>query len=533
MPDFSRLLPIYRQVWRMSLPVILTNLLVTLVNIVDVFMVGRLGPLEIAAVGMSNTIQMLIMVITFSITAGSMTLAAQAKGARDFQRLSDVTRQSLSLTVILAVMLTIFGLLISAPLLHFLSSAGDTVAVEMGLSYLRILFWGTLFLVGNLMISSLMQGAGDTVTPLYLSGGMNLLNILFNYLLIFGPGPFPALGVAGAALGTVLSRMLGVIAGILMFYSGKNVIKLLPGNYWPHWPMFRDILSIGIPSGLQGLVRNTTQILVVRIITSTAAGTFGAAALSIGLQIESLAFMPGLAISTAATSLVGQALGAWQVRDARAKGDAAWVLGVIVMSVIGVPLFIWAPQMVGFFDPSLHPTVLEAGTSYLRIMAITLPVLAVLMVINGALRGAGDSTHGLIANILGRWFTVLPIAYVLAITLEWGVVGVWWAISIGTLVSAVYVYWRWQGTGWPSVALYKSAVYRQHLKDLSKESREDFLQTIRTPLMALPETTEHVSQESVRYRLPDGDVVINFSPDGYVIAEGKIYFEQTRQSTQG
>jgi O-antigen/teichoic acid export membrane protein len=189
--------------------------------------------------------------------------------------------------------------------------------------------------------------------------------------------------------------------------------------------------------------------------------------------------------------------------------------------------------MVGFFDPSLHPTVLEAGTSYLRIMAITLPVLAVLMVINGALRGAGDSTHGLIANILGRWFTVLPIAYVLAITLEWGVVGVWWAISIGTLVSAVYVYWRWQGTGWPSVALYKSAVYRQHLKDLSKESREDFLQTIRTPLMALPETTEHVSQESVRYRLPDGDVVINFSPDGYVIAEGKIYFEQTRQSTQG
>ena len=309
MPDLKRLLPIYRTVWRISLPVILTNLLTTLVNIVDVFMVGRLGPLEIAAVGMSNTIGMLIMVITFSITAGSMTLAAQAKGARDPHKLSEVTRQSLSLMLILSLFLTVLGLLITDPLLRYLNSGGDAAAVVMGSSYLKLLFWGTLFLVGNLTVSSLMQGAGDTITPLYLVGAMNLFNILFNYLFIFGPGPFPAMGVPGAALGTVLARMLGMVGGIIILYSGKNVIKILPGSYRPQWMMFRDILSIGIPSGLQGLVRNTTQILVIRTVTSTAAGTFGVAAMSIGLQIESLAFMPGLALNTAATSLVGQASG--------------------------------------------------------------------------------------------------------------------------------------------------------------------------------------------------------------------------------
>ena len=129
------------------------------------------------------------------------------------------------------------------------------------------------------------------------------------------------------------------------------------------------------------------------------------------------------------------------------------VLGILVMSVIGIPLFIFAPQLVGLFDPSAHPTVIGAGTSYLRIMAITLPILAVAMVVNGSLRGAGDSRPGLMANIWGRWLTVVPLAYFLAIYLGWGVVGVWWAISIGTAVSAVYVLLRWQGKEWPKIAL--------------------------------------------------------------------------------
>jgi putative MATE family efflux protein len=528
MPDLSRLLPIYRAVWKMSLPVILTNLLATLVNIVDVFMVGRLGPLEIAAVGMGNTVQMLILVITFSVTAGSMTLAAQAKGARDPHKLSEVTRQSLSLMLFLSFVLTVFGLLISEPLLRYLNSDGDPAAVTMGLGYLIIIFWGTLFLVGNLTVSSLMQGAGDTVTPLYLGVAMNLLNILFNYFFIFGPGPFPVLGVPGAALGTVLSRALGLVGGIVILYSGKNVIEILPGSYRPQWTMFKDILAIGIPSGLQGLVRNTTQILVVRIITSTSAGTFGVAALSIGLQIESLAFMPGLAINTAATSLVGQALGAWQVEDARAKGNAAMVLGIVIMTLVGIPLFIFAPQLIGFFDPSSQPIVLETGTSYLRIMALTLPVLAVAMVVNGSLRGAGDSRPGLVGNILGRWLTVVPLAYVFAITLNWGVVGVWWAISIGTAVSAVYVWLRWQGNVWPQVALSNSDIYRQHLKTLPEETRAHFLTTVRTPLMALPKTTEYVTENGVQYRLQEGDVTIHFLEATYEVVAGLEYLSPNR-----
>lgn len=188
---FKRYLPTYREVWRLAFPVILTNLLMTLVNVVDVFMVGRLGPVEIAAVGMANTVRMLVMVGILSVTAGAMALAAQAKGARDPARLSFVTRQTLSLTVLLALVLSVIGYFASEPLLTFLNSDGNPEAVTLGTNYLELLFIGTVFLVGNFAVSSLMQGAGDTVTPLFLSGSINLLNILFNYLFIFGMWGLP------------------------------------------------------------------------------------------------------------------------------------------------------------------------------------------------------------------------------------------------------------------------------------------------------------------------------------------------------
>ena len=509
----------FGRVWRLAFPVILANLMQSLVNVVDVFMAGRLGPVEIAAVGMGNTVRLLVLVAVLSVTAGSMALAAQAKGARDPARLSFVAKQSLSLTVLLALVLGAVGWFAAEPLLGFLNSDGDPRAVALGTTYLQILFVGTVFLVGNFSINSLMQGAGDTVTPLYLSGGINVLNILFNYLFMFGPGPLPEFGVAGAALGTVCARAIGVGAGLMIFYSGKNVIRLLSGSYLPDWRMFGDILAIGVPSGLQGVVRNSAQLLVLRIVTSTAAGTYGAAALAIGLQIESLAFMPGLAISVAATSLVGQALGAWQVEEARAEGNVAVALGALVMSAIAVPLFIFAPALVRLFEPSAHPTVVGAGTSYIRINMLAQPILAFAMVLNGALRGAGDTRPGLVGTIIGRGIVVVPLAYLLALPLGFGVAGVWWALFAGTTVQAFYVLVRWRRGRWVGVALRKTPLYRLHLRGLPEEAQARFLETVRTPLMGQGDATEEVSPAGVVYTTPQAVVRVAFAGEAYTVSE--------------
>ncbi len=200
------------------------------------------------------------------------------KGARDPQRMSLVTRQAISSGLLIALVLTVLGLLLARPLLKLANSGGDPEAVDLGTVYLRILFLGTPFLTLNIICNRLMQGAGDTVTPLLLTGTLNLLNIGLNALFMFGFGPLPAYGVAGAAMGTVISRGIGVVAVLIIFYSGRNAVKILAGSYRPQWRMFGDILAIGVPSGIQGVFRNGSRLLVISIVTSTEIGTYGAAA---------------------------------------------------------------------------------------------------------------------------------------------------------------------------------------------------------------------------------------------------------------
>lgn len=519
MPTLTRHLPLLNEVWRLALPVILSNLLVSLVNIVDVFMAGRLGPLAIAAVGLASGVQTLVLVGVMSVTFGAMTLAAQAFGAHDGALLSHITRQSLSLTVLLSLVLGGVGWLAAEPLLYALGG-GEAVATqvtEMAVGYLRLLFAGTVFLGLNLTVNSLLQGVGDTLTPLYITAAANVFNIVFNYLFMFGPGPLPALGVAGAALGTLLARAIASGLGLIIFYRGRGRVQLLPGSYRPDWGMFRNILSVGVPSGVQGVVRSAAQLLLLGVISATAAGSYGVAAQAIGLQLESLAFMPGLAVSVAATSLVGQSLGAWQPDEARRRGDMAIILGVIVMSVIALPMLAFAPQLIRAFDPSAHPTVISAGTSYLRVNGLFLPLLAVAMVTNGTLRGAGDTRPGMIGTIVGRALIVVPLAQLLALRLGFGVVGVWWALSTGTVVQAAWVYLRWRGGRWVQVALHGSRLYREHLQGLSEPVLTRFLDEVRTPAMKLG-AAEHVTPEGVLYTLGSTELTVRFTQGSFQLS---------------
>lgn len=509
-----------QDVWKLALPVILTNLLQSLVDTVDVFMVGRLGPIAIAAVGLSSAIRMLVLVMLLSVAAGAMTMIAQAKGARDPERMSFVTRQAISSGVLISLVLTVIGLLLSRPLLTLVNgSGGEPEAVELGVAYLQIIFLGTPFLVLNIVFNRLMQGAGDTVTPLILTGALNVMNVIFNYIFMFGLGPVPAMGVSGAALGTVIARGIGVIVVFYLFYANKHTVKILPGSYWPNWQMFSDILTIGVPSGVQGLFRNGSRLLVLGIITSTEVGTYGAAALSIGFQVESLVFMPGLALNVAATTLVGQALGSWQTEEARLRGNMAIALGLAVMGVLALPIIIFAPAIIRLFDPSSHPVLLATGTTYFRINTVVLPLSALAMVANGALRGAGDSVPGLISTMVTRALISVSLAWVLAFPVGMGSMGVWIALAVGVVLEAIYMSWRWRGDTWLKVALSKTELYRTHLRHLSEEIQQRFLAEIRGPLMAEAGTREVVDAQGVIYAGADRKVRVSFVGGKWQVAE--------------
>jgi putative MATE family efflux protein len=434
--------------------------------------------------------------------------------------MSFVTRQAISSGLLISLVLTVAGYFLARPLLSLANSGGDPQAVVLGTHYLQLLFLGTPFLVLNIVFNRLMQGAGDTMTPLVLTGALNLLNVIFNYIFIFGAGPVPAMGVTGAALGTVISRGLGVVITFIIVYSGRSVLRLLPGTYWPDWQMFKDIFVIGVPSGIQGVFRNGSRLLVLGIITSTEVGTYGAAALAIGFQVESLVFMPGLALNVAATSLVGQALGKWQPAEARERGNIAIWIGLVVMIVLAIPIIILAPQIVRLFDPSAHPVVLATGVTYFHINTVVLPLAAIAMVANGALRGAGDSFPGMVSTMVTRGVIAVALAWVLAFPVGLGSVGVWIALAVGIVLDALYMWIRWQRDTWLTVALHQSEIYRRHLRHLSVEVQQEYLRDVRTPLMAVPSTLEVVQEAGVTYRQPDREVRFRFA-DGHFIEEAR------------
>lgn len=508
-----------RPVARLAFPVILTNLLQTLVNVVDVFMAGRLGPIPVAAVGFATSVALLVILAAQMVTVGGMALAAQARGANDPVELSEVARHTLLLALAAAVGVGLVGVVTSQPLLAFMNSSGDPLAVRLGVGYLRILFYGSAALFLNLALASLWQGAGDTVTPLVLGGTVSLLNVAFDYLFMFGPGPFPALGVPGAALGTVTAWIVGSLLGVVLLLRGRTVLRLQPGRWRLEPARFSAILTIGVPAGLQGLTYTLSRLLLLRVVTSSPAGTLGAAALAIGIQVESLAYMPGAAVSVAATSLVGQALGAWQTDLARRRAHASLAIGQLVMTSIGVVLFLGAPWWIALFEPSRDMVVVGAGISYLRINALALPVLAFYMVFSGALRGAGDTRPTLVATLVGRWLVTLPLAWLLALHSPLGVTGAWWAMAAGTLVQALWVTRRWSTGHWLVVALRRQRIFRVHLRHLADASRASFLDTLRTPLLALPGSRELVDEVGVAYLLADGQRVdVCFDPEPRVVA---------------
>ncbi len=514
MHENASLRSLVRPVARLALPVILTNLLQTLVNVVDVFMAGRLGAIPVAAVGLASSVALLMILAAQVVTAGGMALAAQARGAHDADELSAVVRHALVLALAASLAVSVLGLLVAHPLLAFMNSAGDPQAVRLGSGYLRILFLGTPALFLNLALASLWQGAGDTSTPLALGGTVSLLNVGFDYLFMFGPGPFPAMGVPGAAIGTVAAWSVGGAAGVTLLLLGRSVLRLRPieGRLDPR--RFTAILGIGAPAGLQGLTYTLSRLLLLRVVTSSPAGTLGAAALAIGIQIESLAYMPGVAISVAATSLVGQALGAWQAGLARRRGAAALVFGLVVMGSIGVVLFVGAPWWIALFEPARNAVVVGSGVAYLRINAAALPVLAVFMVLSGGLRGAGDTRPGLVGTFVGRWLVTLPAAWWLALHTPLGVTGAWLAMAAGTLVQALWVGQRWLSGRWLEVALRRQRIFQLHLRDLAPTTRVRFLDNVRGPLLALPGSRELVDEHGVAYLLADGRRVdVHFDPE--------------------
>jgi putative MATE family efflux protein len=430
----------------LSLPSVAESMLTTMIYMVDTILIGWLDdPAALAAVGLSSTLMWAADGLFGAISISASAIVARSWGGKDFAGARRIAGQSLILSVLVAMLL--MALLVPMARLFLQVMGGEPEVVRQGTEYVRIILASSVISYPLTIANSMMRATGDTRKPMYITGFMNVLNAIGAALLIFGPGPFPRLELRGAALATSLARAAGGAAALGLLFASKSSIglRLRHLGQWD-WHLIWRIVRIALPNVGETIVSRLGFMLYTRILASL--GTVALAAHQIALRIESLAFMPGWGLATAAAALVGQALGAQEVGVAEKGIRRTLVIGNGMMALVGATFVASASAIVRVFGVR-DAALLASAATLVRISALELFGLCSVMILAGCLRGAGDTRTPMIVTLAGTVLFRVPVTYLFALALGGGLSGVWLATAVdwsmrALIMCVLYMRGRWK-----------------------------------------------------------------------------------------
>jgi putative MATE family efflux protein len=432
-----------RSVNLLALPIIVENLFQTLLGVVDLVMVGKLGAAAIAGVGTSLQIMFLVIAALSSVTVGTTVLVARYTGAGQTQEAVRTAKQSLVLGVALAALITVLGHVGAHTAIAVLGATPEVV--RTGGDYLDVVAQMSIFLVVQLVCASALRGAGDTRTPMIVTGLVNLVNIAVAYTLIFGHFGFPALGVMGSAWGASVARAVGAVVLLGLLASGRRPVSLRSRGGWrPNADLMRRIVRIGLPAMIEQTFISGGMLLYAVIVIGM--GTAVYAAQRITFNALSISFLPGLGFGLAATTMTGQALGAQRPDLAKRATWIAFRLAALWMCSMGVALIVFGHQIMALF--TTDPTIIDVGTAALRVIALSQPLQALGQVMAGSLRGAGDTRFPMLATGISVWVVRLPLGWLIGVPLHGGLAGVYLSNVVDAAVRALANYRRFRAGSW-------------------------------------------------------------------------------------
>lgn len=435
-------MPVKRAVFRLAWPAMIAGLLENLSSTVDMIMVGRLGVAEIASVGLCAMINWALGSLGMGLSVAVTAIVARHYGSGE----TEEARQGLACTLILAAVssallaIAIFGL---APMIIRFFGVEEDVYV-LSVPYLRIIAFSGIFWTVIAVSSGALRGAGDVRTPLYIGLVKNIIHIPLNYVLIFGKLGFPALGVEGAALGTLLSSAAAMSMYLYLLHSGSLRLGLSRRDFrWDSQRVYR-VFRIALPASVESFVLEGGLLIYAKFIV-----LFGTVALSgyqVGMQVLSLAFIPNQGFSTAAATLVGQNLGAFRKKEAKKAGWICLFFGTLSMSLVGGIGLFNARWISSIFIKD--PAVIEVASAFVRIVAFSQPGMAVYFAITGALRGAGDTRSPLFVTIAGMYGIRITGAWIVTRLLGMGIEPTFSLVIFDYIVRVFAILWLYQRGKW-------------------------------------------------------------------------------------
>jgi len=445
----------WSEILKITWPAFIELVMSTLFGMVDMVMVGRVSPAAIAAVGLTNQPFMLLLSVFSAVNIGATTLVAWNIGGHHLKEARSVARQVLVINLLMGTVMSILGVLIAKPTMIFMGANEDTF--DMATSYFSIVSAGMVFQTITLGITAILRGAGETKIPMLYNVGSNLFNVLGNYVLIYGKFGFPEMGVSGAALSTTISRVIACLIGLYtVYYSRKSIISIsFKEDYRLHLDTVKKIFSIGLPSALEQFVIQSGLMLFARTVSGL--GTEGFAAHQIGLNISGLSFSPSMAFGVAATTLVGQSLGANDDERAERYANVVHHMAIGVACFVGLIFILFSHPLARIYTSDL--VVAGMAGTILKILALAQPGQSTQLSLAGALRGAGDTMYPLYASAVGIWIFRVVIAYIFVHVFHWGLIGAWVALVMDQYTRSAIVYFRYRSGRWK----YARVRFKEHV----------------------------------------------------------------------
>ncbi len=422
---------LYRGLIALAVPIMLNNLLQMLYNLVDAWFLGRISAAAVAAPTISFTMIFFLVVFGLAFSMAGTTLIAQSKGKGDMARANFYAGQTTTVLFVMAILISAAGLLATPFLLRVMQVPDD--ALEYTRQYMTIIFAGMPFMFVSFLLRAVLQGVGDSMTPLIVQIVTIALNVALDPILIFGWGPIPAMEVAGAAYATVFSRLVAAVVSAWYLIRGTRGIKLTWRNLRPDWNAIRRIVDIGFPSAI-GQAVPAFGFTVLQGIVNTF-GTAVVAAFGIGNRIVSIFNMPAIGFSQATTTVVGQQLGAGR-KDLAVTAVKQSVLTVFAFISIGMTLtFFFGASFIRFFVDD--PEAMAYGQELFRILSPSVLIFALFTVTTGAFQGGGDTKPVMVLNVGRLWLMRVPLSFLFAVTLGWGPTGIWWSMFVSNLLTGI------------------------------------------------------------------------------------------------
>jgi putative MATE family efflux protein len=439
-----------RPMLRLAWPLVAIQLLQVTYNLADTAWLGAYSANAVGALSLAFPLIFFLISVGAGFTAAGAILVAQYTGAGGDGSASLVAGQTVGFVGALSVVIGVVGYLLTDPMLAVLPADPETqrVIVPLAADYMRIFFLGMPFLFGFFVFVSLLRGYGNTRTPLRIMLVSVALNVVLDPLVIFGVGPFPELGIEGAALATVFSRGVATLLGLYLLFWTDAGPDVGASDLVPDLGTIRDIVRIGVPSAAE---QSMTSLALIALTGMVA--TFPPAvvtAYGLGNRVISLVFLPAMGLGQATNTVVGQNLGADEPERAEratwlAAKFAAASLFVVALVVFAVPTLVLRPLLTA--DTAQAAETLVYGAEYLRIAAPAFVFMGLFPVFLGAFRGSGDTKTALVFSVLALWLVRVPTTYVLVFVLGWDATGVFTAVALGDVVGALAAMaWFTRGT---------------------------------------------------------------------------------------